>query len=92
MANLRSAKKRIRQNEVQRTRNRARKARVKTHVRKFNDAMQGGDMDQAREAYRTVSKLLDQTAAKGTIHRNAASRKKSRLARQLNKAAVKAAG
>jgi small subunit ribosomal protein S20 len=82
----------MRQNEVHRARNRARKSRVNTHVRKFTDALHEGDLDQAREAYRTVSKLLDQTAAKGTIHRNAASRKKSRLARRLNKATIKASG
>ena len=86
MANLLSAKKRIRQNEVRRMRNRTRKSNVKTHVRKFTDAVHEGDLDQARETLRVVGKLLDQTAAKGTIHRNAASRKKSRLARRLNKA------
>ena len=86
MANLLSAKKRIRQNEVRRLRNRTRKSNVKTHVRKFTDAVSEGDLDQARETLRLVGKLLDQTAAKGTIHRNAASRKKSRLARRLNKA------
>jgi small subunit ribosomal protein S20 len=86
VANLLSAKKRIRQNEVRRMRNRQRKSNVRTHVRKFTDAVHAGDLDQAREALRVVSKLLDQTAAKGTIHRNAASRKKSRLARRLNKA------
>jgi len=79
-----SAKKRIRQNEVHRSRNRARKAAIKTQARKFADAVRVQDADQAEAAFRAVVKKLDQTAAKGTLHKNAVARKKSRLARQLN--------
>jgi len=84
LANSRSAKKRIRQNESRRVRNRARKSAVKTEVRKYLNAVTAGDVHTARDLFATVSKKLDQTAAKGTLHRNAAARRKSRLAKRLN--------
>jgi len=84
MATSPSAKKRIRQNERDRVRNRARKSAVKTQVRKFLDAVHGGDVTQATELYRCVTKNLDQIAAKGVLHRNTVARRKSRLAKRLN--------
>lgn len=86
MANLFSAKKRIKQNETRRTRNRARKAAVKTTVRKFEDAIKAGDTQLAQDLFRQVAKRLDQTGAKGTLHKNTVSRRKSRLAKRLNAA------
>ena len=86
MANLASAKKRNKQNERNRVRNRARRSVVKTETRKFTDALQGGELQAAQEALVTVTKKIDQVAAKGTMHRNTAARKKSRLARRLNSA------
>ncbi len=80
-----SSKKRVRQNNVRRLRNHARKQGLKTGLRKFTDAVRDGHVDQARAALSVVSKRLDQAAAKRTIHRNAASRRKSRLAKRLNK-------
>ena len=85
MAHGLSSKKRVRQNNVRRLRNHARKQGLKTGVRKFTDAVHDGNVDQAKAAFSVVSKRLDQAAAKNTIHRNAASRRKSRLARRLNK-------
>ena len=87
MAHSLSAKKRIRQNTVRGERNRAHKGAVKTQIRKFADAVRARDLDQAREELRAAVKKLDQTAAKGSLHKRAVSRKKSRLARQLNKLA-----
>lgn len=85
MAHSLSSKKRIRQNDARRIRNHARKQRLKTTVRQFTDALHEGNADGAKSMFSSVSKLLDQTAAKGTIHRNAAARRKSRLAKRLNK-------
>jgi len=82
-----SAKKRIRQNVKQRARNRWRKDQIKQAVREFNDALRRGDKDQAAQQLRVVYKKLDQVAAKGTIHKNAAARKKSRLAKRLEETA-----
>ena len=84
MANTRSAKKRMKQDAVRRDRNRARRSSVKTQVRKFLDAVHDKDVDRAKEELRRATRLLDQTTAKGTYHKNTASRKKSRLAARLN--------
>ena len=86
MANLPSAKKRNKQNERNRVRNRARRSIVKTETRKFLDAIQRGNLQEAQELFVRVSKNIDQVAAKGTLHRNTAARNKSRLARRLNAA------
>lgn len=86
VANSISAKKRIRQNERHRLLNRARKSVVKTKTRKFLDLLHAGDLTAAQTAFTGVQKEIDQVAAKGTLHRNTAARRKSRLARQLNDA------
>lgn len=91
MANLPSAKKRIKQNERNRVRNRARRSAVKTATRKFLEAVHAGDLDRAGTLLREATKTIDQTTAKGTLHRNTAARKKSQLARLLNAAAPKSA-
>jgi small subunit ribosomal protein S20 len=85
-----SAKKRIRQNEKNRALNKARKGQVKAQVKSFTDAVATGDKAKATETLRAAIKKVDQVAAKGSLHRNAASRKKSRLQKQLNKMAAKA--
>ena len=89
MANLASAKKRLRQTKVRTARNKQRKSEVKTAIRKLNDALLAGDADAAQEHFRVVTKKLDQVAAKGTFHKNTVSRKKSRLAKRMNEALAK---
>lgn len=84
MAHSLSAEKRIRQNEKHRERNRARKSVIKTQIRKFTDALRDRDVAQAQEQFRAVTQKLDQTAAKGTLHKNMVARKKARLAKRLN--------
>lgn len=84
MAHSLSAKKRIRQNEKSNQLNRWRKRRVKYAIKDFEDAIHDGDKAKAEETFRAVSKQLDQVAGKGTIHKKAAARKKSRLAARLN--------
>ena len=86
MAHSLSAKKRIRQNIKRRGRNRWRKRQVKVAVRDFDEALRAGDAAKAAEQLTVVYKRLDMVAAKGTIHKNAAARKKSRLTRRLNEA------
>lgn len=90
MPNTNSAKKRIKQSAASRDRNRARRSTLKTGIRKFLDAVHDTDVGRAKEEFRLVSRMLDKTAAKGTMHRNTTSRKKSRLAARLN--ALVAAG
>ena len=92
MAHSLSAKKRIRQNIKNRARNRARKVLVKDQVKGFTAALTGGDFAKAETELRQVARRLDKVAAKGTIHKNTAARKRSRLARRLNAARAAKAG
>ena len=85
-----SAKKRDRQNKVHQARNKARKSAVKTQIRKFEDALKAHDVAAAETEFRKAAKELDQTASTSAMHKNAASRKKSRLAKKLNAAKTKA--
>lgn len=89
MAHSASAKKRIRQNEKRRLRNRRRMESIKTVIRDFNDKVHAGDTDGAAEALKAAYKRIDQVAAKGTLHKNTAARRKSFLAKQLHAASSK---
>ncbi|MCG3137758.1 MAG: 30S ribosomal protein S20 [Phycisphaerae bacterium] len=84
MAHSLSAKKRDRQNEVRKQRNVARKSELKTLAKRFLDAVNAKDLDKAKAEFVQLTKRFDQVAAKGTVHRNKAARRKSRLQRQLN--------
>ena len=86
MAHSISAKKRVRQNEKRRARNRWRKDQLKDQVKSFGTAMTAGDFTKAEEELRKTTQQLDRIATKGTIHKNTAARKRSRLARRLNAA------
>ena len=86
MAHSLSAKKRVRQSVKRRARNRYRKESIKESVKAFTAAVTTGALDKAATALNDVAKRLDKVAAKGTIHKNQASRKRSRLARRLNAA------
>jgi len=78
------AKKRARQNVKRRTINRARKSQVKTQIKHFEAALSKGDAEAASEQLRLVTQKLDKTAAKSTMHKKTAARKKSRLTKKLN--------
>ena len=89
MAHSLQAKKRAKQNIKNRTTNRARKSRIKTQIKHFEAALETGDVEAASEQLRLVTKKLDKTASTSTMHKKTASRKKSRLAKQLNKMKAK---
>ena len=88
MANHKSAMKRDRQSKVRRLRNRAIKSKMKTAVRKVEEAIRAGSHEQAEDALRKAIPVIYKTASKGTIHRKTASRKVSRLTRHVNKLAA----
>ena len=92
MAHSLSAKKRIRQNEKQRACNQSRRTALKTRIRAFTDALSQNDPALAENKYREACKCLDREADRGLIHRNAAARRKSRLARRLKALREKASG
>jgi small subunit ribosomal protein S20 len=85
MSIRKSAKKTIRQDSVRRMRNRSDKSALKTQIKKFVSAIKSHDFDEAGKHLSLVTKKLDKIAAKNIIHKKTASRKKSRLAKFLNK-------
>lgn len=86
MAHSLSAKKRIRQNIKRKARNRARKDAVKAQLKSFTTALGKNDLATAETELRKVTRQLDRVSTKGTIHRNTASRRRSRLTKRLNAA------
>lgn len=84
MAHSLSAKKRVRQNEKRRARNRHRKTVIRDQVKSFTAAVTAGDATKAEAELKKAVVLLDRTATRSTIHRKTASRKRSRLTKQLN--------
>ncbi|MCI5885089.1 MAG: 30S ribosomal protein S20 [Clostridiales bacterium] len=86
MANIKSAKKRIRVIDKKTARNRRIKGHLKAVLRNFDEALASGNMELAKEKLTLAEKKLMQAAAKGTIHKKAASRKVSRLTKRFNKA------
>jgi small subunit ribosomal protein S20 len=85
MPNIQSAKKRLKQSIVRRERNRSTKKSIRTECKKVVEAVKSGNVDQAEKELCTAAKLLDQSAAKHVIHRNAAARVKSRLSSRVKK-------
>lgn len=84
MANIQSAKKRIRVTEAKTLRNTMLKSALKTTIKKFEAAIATGNVEDAKVTYVNVVKALDMSVTKGIIHINKAARKKSRLAAKLN--------
>ena len=87
MPHTKSAKKRMRTSAEKRTRNRTVTKGLKVQHKAFEAAIKGGDAGKLKENISLSSKLIDQAAAKGVIHKNTAARKKARLSRMLKKAA-----
>ncbi len=79
MANIKSQIKRNRQNEAARLRNKAVKSTLKTAVRRFREAAEGGDSAKTQEAARAAGRLLDKAVSKGGIHANQAANRKSAI-------------
>lgn len=86
MANIKSAQKRVSITAKQNLRNRMVASAVKTSIRRFNQALAAGDAQAAEAAYTKAVSTVDKAAGKGVIHKNAANRKKSRLALKLTAA------
>jgi len=78
-----SSKKRIRQNVTRRALNRSRRGSLKSTLRRCNDLLLHGSTADTERSVRDAIKLLDREASRGLIHRNAAARRKSRLAQRL---------
>ncbi|MEO0679655.1 MAG: 30S ribosomal protein S20 [Pseudomonadota bacterium] len=83
MANSPSARKRIRQIERRTEVNKARRSRIRTFIRKVEEAIGAGDASAAGEALRLAQPEIMRGVSKGVMHKNTASRKVSRLASRV---------
>ncbi|MBM3592140.1 MAG: 30S ribosomal protein S20 [Alphaproteobacteria bacterium] len=83
MANNASARKRIRQTEKRTARNKARKSRVRSFLRKVEEAVKSGDKAAAQEAFRAAQPEMQRAATKGVVHANTVARKLSRLSARV---------
>lgn len=84
MPNIKSAIKRVKQNEKRRARNVAMKSALRTAMKKVDAFVKAGDVENAKAAFAEASKKIDKAKSKGLIHKNAAARYKSRLAKKVN--------
>ena len=79
MANIASAKKRSRQSEKLRLHNAGQRSMLRTYIKKVTAAIEAKDKKAAEDAFRAAVPVIDSMVSKGIIHKNKASRHKSRL-------------
>ena len=84
MPNIKSAIKRARQSEKRRMKNASQKSALRTAVKSAEAAIAQTDVEKAKAALLNATRKLDKAVTKGLLHKNAAARKKSRLAKKLN--------
>ncbi len=85
MPNIKSAKKRVKVIEKKTLINQMHKTALKTAVKKFEEAVEKKDAENAKACFNYAVKKLDQSVSRGIIHKNTAARKKSQLALKLAK-------
>jgi small subunit ribosomal protein S20 len=83
LANTAQAKKRSRQNETRRQRNTSARSMMRTSIKKIIKAIEAGDKTGAQTAYQATAPILDRLALKNLIHKNKATRHKSRLSKRI---------
>lgn len=84
MPNIKSAKKRVKVIEKKTLRNNMIKSAYKTAVKKFEEAIATGNIEEAKVLFSEATKKIDQACTKGVIVKNTAARKKSSLSKKLN--------
>lgn len=85
MPNIKSAAKRVENTRKRTLRNKRIKSALKTTIKKFEKAMTTSGKEEASLKLRNALKAIDKAVTKGVLHKNAASRKKSRLTKRFNK-------
>ncbi len=83
MPNIKSAKKRVKVIKVKTMRNQMLKTSLKTQLKKFDDCIKAGDKAAATPIFAATIKSVDQACAKGILHKNTASRKKSQISKKF---------
>ena len=84
MPNIKSAKKRVLVTQTKTLQNKMFRTQLKTDMKKYQAAVAAGDVALAQETDKVAVKKIDQAAARGIIHKNAAARKKSQFTKALN--------
>lgn len=84
MPNIKSAKKRVKVIQTKTLQNKMYRSALKTEMKKYEAALASGDQAAAQAAYKVAVKKIDQAAAYGIIHKNAAAHKKSQFTKKLN--------
>jgi small subunit ribosomal protein S20 len=84
MANIASQIKRNRQNARRHERNKAVRSELKTRMKRFHQAAEAGDRDEAAARFQIAVRKLDKAARKGVVHANFAANKKSKMAEKLS--------
>jgi len=85
---IKSAKKRMRQNERRNAHNRMRRSTLRTSIRRLREAIEAGDREAVQAQWLKTQGIIDRTARLGIIHPNAAARTKSRLARRIKQSSA----
>lgn len=83
MPNIKSSKKDVLRSRTRQLRNKSAKSALKTAVKKARAAIVAGDLEQAAERTQASQSLINKTASRGIIHKNAAARRTSRLMKRL---------
>jgi len=83
MANIKSAKKRAKQNKIRNTLKSSQRSKARTAIKAVESAIEEGNKSTASEAYKLAEKTLDTMANKKVLHKNKASRTKSRLNKRI---------
>lgn len=84
LPNIKSSERSVKTDAERRAKNFAVRSTIRTATRKVVEATVAGQADDAKDLLTNASKVIDKAAAKGVIHKNAAARRKSRLARKIN--------
>lgn len=86
MPNIKSSVKDVKKSRENRLRNLETKSKIKTFVKKTKSTAEAGDAENAQKLLHVSESTIDKAAERGIIHKNAAARRKSRLAKSVNKA------
>ncbi len=84
MANIKSAKKRVKTSEKARLRNKSKKTAMRTQMKKLEDIIAHGTKEEALVQYNVVSSKLDRAVGKGLVQKNFAARQKSNFMKKIN--------
>jgi len=84
LPNIKSSERSVKTDALRRSQNLSTKSTVRTAIRKVTASVDAGNADESKTLLTNASSVIDKAVAKGVLHKNAAARKKSRLAKKIN--------